>query len=85
MSEHLSEVGDSKEQVNKDEEDAKEAPPESPDNYNDNTEADEEEDDPLDACPPNFELAKKHQDANRVKNLDMRNIANKDLNDERMY
>lgn len=43
------------------------------------------QDDPMDKCPPDFSFAKKHREANRVKNLDMRNMLNKDMNDERMY
>ena len=57
----------------------------SPHNHNEETQGDEDEEDPLDACPPNFELAKKHRDANRVKNFGMRNVGNKDINDERMF
>lgn len=41
--------------------------------------------DPLDRCPPDFEWAKKHREANRVKNLDARNTASKDLSDEDLY
>lgn len=44
-----------------------------------------DEEDPLDRCPPDFELCRKHRDANRVKDLDMRHAVNKDLNDEKMY
>lgn len=43
------------------------------------------EEDPLDKSPPNFELCRKHRDANRVKDLHHKNAENKDLSDERMY
>lgn len=41
--------------------------------------------DPLDKCPPDFEWARKHGEANMVKNLDARNLAGKDLQDEELY
>lgn len=41
--------------------------------------------DPLDKCPPDFRWARKHAEANMVKNLDVRNAISKDLNDEDMY
>ena len=43
------------------------------------------EDDPLDRCPPDFDWAKKHREANMVKNLDAKNLVNKDLEDEELY
>jgi len=41
--------------------------------------------DPMDKCPPDFEWAKKHGNANMVKNLDVRNTISKDLDDDNMY
>ena len=41
--------------------------------------------DPLDKCPPDFAWARKHREANMVKNLEMRNIVAKDVENEDLY
>lgn len=58
--------------------------------YEDHRQDDEENnldtaEDPLDKCPPDFEFAKKHREANRVKDLHARKIADKDINYKKMY
>ena len=39
----------------------------------------------LDRCPPDFNLARKHSEANRVKDLVRKNTKIKDLDDEELY
>jgi hypothetical protein len=41
--------------------------------------------DPLDKCPPDFAWARKHREANMVKNLEMRNLTVKDVQNEDLY
>lgn len=41
--------------------------------------------DPLDKCPPDFAWARKHREANMVKNLEMRNLVAKDVENEDLY
>ena len=63
-------------------------PPQTQDNENQEqnmTEADDIEEDPLDQCPPDFEWAKKHREANMVKDLNERNTKSKNLEDEELY
>ena len=45
----------------------------------------DEPEDPLGACPPDFRLAKIHQDASRVKLMSQRKMSRRDLENNEMY